>query len=80
MERVVGGKKMSGTKRVEGGRREARTGGRMAEESGWMRSEESAADQQQARGWGWREVEGSHPDGKVFWQAAPELGRNRSQQ
>lgn len=63
-----------------GAGRHGRAVGRMDEESGWMRSEESAADQQQARGWGRREVEGSHPDGKVFWQAAPELGRNRSQQ
>lgn len=34
----------------------------------------------QTRGWGWREVEGSDPQGKVFWQAAPELAHNRRQQ
>lgn len=70
MERVVGGKRMSGTNMLEG------THGWMDEKSGWMRSEESSADQRV----GWREVEGSNPQGKAFWQAAPELAHNRRQQ
>lgn len=69
MERAVGGKRVSGTEHV------GWVDGWMESgwmERGWMRSEESGADQQQARGWGWREGEGSDPDRKVFWLAAPE--------
>lgn len=43
MERVVGGKGMSGTNMLEG--THGWMGGWMDEKSGWMRSEESSTDQ-----------------------------------
>lgn len=43
MERVVGGKRTSGTNMLEG--THGWTGGWVDGKSGWMRSEESSADQ-----------------------------------
>lgn len=91
MERVVGGKRMSEREKtcasekgavwteVMGGRGGVKERDGWMEESGRTRSAKRAMqiNSGQEEGEGRR---GSDPEGKVFWQATPQLARNRSQQ
>lgn len=82
MERVVGGKRMSERKKTCASEKGAVWGG-VKERDGWM--EESgrtrlAKRAMQINSRGGEERRGSDPEGKVFWQATPQLALNRSQQ